>query len=570
MKNLAKHLLAIGAIMLICPLTTFNQNVNLPAAEKARMHQETPDQPYLAPSVDAKTTSPAPRLKSTGFFTAQVNVDASGNNIVGDAANEPSIAIDPTNPNKMVIGWRQFDNVNSNFRQAGYGYTTNGGQSWTFPGKINPGIFRSDPVLDFDTAGNFYYNSLTANGSLYTTKVYKSTDGGATWDAGVNAKGGDKQWMAIDRSGGVGTGNIYSSWTSYYSSCQPGFFTRSVNGGTSFQNCTEIPDNPYWGSMTVGPDGELYVVGASNNSGVVVAKSTTAQNPSGTVSWDFTTQVDLDGYITGQDPINPLGILGQADIAVDPSDGPGHGNVYVLASVARSSNSDPADVMFAKSTDGGLTWGNPIRINTDLGTSRYQWFGTMSVAPNGRIDVIWLDTRLAPSNNLYKSALYYSYSDDQGVTWSINKKLSELFDPHLGWPQQEKMGDYYDMVSDDEGTHLAWANTLNGEQDVYYTHIIPTIVGMDENQEYNNLSLSSYPNPFRAQTTIRYEIPADCSVKIAICNLYGAEIRTLVDKSQPAGTYTVNFSDEPLPAGFYICRLSAGAQTATTRLIKLK
>ena len=570
MKNFPAQNLIFSAIMMICPIILFSQNKHIPAYEKAQMHQETPDQKYLAPQAVVKTTSPVPRLKSSGFFTSQVNVDAEGNNIVGDAANEPSIAIDPTDPNKMVIGWRQFDNVNSNFRQAGYGYTTNGGQSWTFPGVINPGVFRSDPVLDYDTAGNFYYNSLTASGSLYTTKVYKSTDGGAGWDAGVNAHGGDKQWMAIDRSGGVGTGNIYSSWTSNYSSCQPGFFTRSVNGGASFQNCIEIPDNPYWGTMTVGPDGELYVAGSGSFDGIVVAKSTTAQNPGSAVTWDFSTQIDVDGYISGQDPINPVGILGQANIAVDCSDGPGRGNVYVMASVVRNSNGDPADVMFSRSTDGGMIWDDPIRINTDLGNTRYQWFGTMSVAPNGRIDIIWLDTREAPSNNLYKSALYYCYSEDQGVTWSINKKLSALFDPHLGWPQQQKMGDYYDMESDDEGAHLAWANTLNGEQDVYYTHIVPTIVGMNENNENIDLSLSCYPNPFRAQTTIRYRIPKDCSVKVVICDLYGTEIRTLVEKNQPAGACTVNFSGELLPAGFYLCRLTAGAQTATTRLIKMK
>ena len=52
------------------------------------------------------------------FTSFQVNVDASGNNITGDAANEPSIAVDPTNHNRMAIGWRQFNSVISNFRQA--------------------------------------------------------------------------------------------------------------------------------------------------------------------------------------------------------------------------------------------------------------------------------------------------------------------------------------------------------------------------------------------------------------------------------------------------------------------
>src|SRR6266581_7277724 len=70
-----------------------------------------------------------PRMISQfGLFTSfQVNVDANGNNILGDAANESSITVDPTNHNRMAIGWRQFNSVQSDFRQGGWGYTTDGG-----------------------------------------------------------------------------------------------------------------------------------------------------------------------------------------------------------------------------------------------------------------------------------------------------------------------------------------------------------------------------------------------------------------------------------------------------------
>lgn len=109
----------------------------------------------------------------------QVNVGLGQLNIPNDAANEPSIAVDPTNPLHMSIVWRQFDNVNSNFRQAGYGFTTDEGRTWTFPGVLTPGVFRSDPVLTWDANGNFYWNSLKAD---FTTDVFKSTNGGQTWD----------------------------------------------------------------------------------------------------------------------------------------------------------------------------------------------------------------------------------------------------------------------------------------------------------------------------------------------------------------------------------------------------
>ncbi len=98
----------------------------------------------------------------------------------------------------------------------------------------------------------------------------------------------------------------------------------------------------------------------------------------------------------------------------------------------------------------------------------------MSVAPNGRIDVIWLDTRDNPGTFL--SALYYSNSRDGGITWSPNQRLSEYFNPHVGWPNQNKMGDYFDMVSDVNGAHLAWAATFTGGQDVYYSFITDTTV----------------------------------------------------------------------------------------------
>src|SRR5438045_1130360 len=113
--------------------------------------------PPLFPAV---ATSPGLISQFGPYTSYQVNVNASGNNTVGDAANEPSICVDPTNRNKMSIGWRQFDSVGSNFRQAGWGFTSNGGVSWTFPGVLQNNVFRSDPVLASNEVGAFFYLSL--------------------------------------------------------------------------------------------------------------------------------------------------------------------------------------------------------------------------------------------------------------------------------------------------------------------------------------------------------------------------------------------------------------------------
>jgi hypothetical protein len=436
-------------------------------------HHEIKDDDYVPVSRENQGRSPAYNYSMSNITTVQVNVDGNGQNIVGDAANEPSIAIDPNNRNKIAIGWRQFNTVTSNFRQAGYGFTINGGQTWTFPGVIEPGIFRSDPVLDCDIEGNFYYNSLT-NDPDYYCKVFKSSNGGSSWNSGTPAHGGDKQWMTIDKTDSPGIGHIYAFWTSYYSTCYPGFFTRSINGGGSFENCVTIPDEPYWGTLMVGSNGNLFVGGTSGSTyDFVVARSTNAQISGQTVTWDLYTIVSLDGSITYGIGPNPGGLGGQTSLVVDTSNSAYQGNIYLLCTVERNSNPDPADVMFARSTNGGVNWSSPVRVNDDISTSAYQWFGTMSVAPTGRIDVVWLDTRDHPGS--YLSALYYSYSVDGGMTWSQNERLSDFFDPHVGWPQQNKMGDYYHMVSDNNGASLAWAATFNGEQDVYYSYITPTL-----------------------------------------------------------------------------------------------
>src|SRR5206468_6094551 len=147
-------------------------------------HEREPFEKYDNPPAPPRKIETSPRMISPYgvFISYQVNVDASGNNIIGDAANECTISVDLTNLSTMAIGWRQFDDVTSNFRQAGYGYTTDGGLTWTFPGVLEPGVFRSDPVTQSDETGIFFYNSLRTDGfSFFCTDIWSSASGGAAW-----------------------------------------------------------------------------------------------------------------------------------------------------------------------------------------------------------------------------------------------------------------------------------------------------------------------------------------------------------------------------------------------------
>ncbi len=442
------------------------------------VHQEADNHAYMpVPPQPPRGAGPQEtRIEYGPFVSVQVNVGQFGANILGDAANEPSLAIDPTDPDSIVVGWRQFDNILSDFRQAGYSFSTDGGATWSPIDVHQPGIFRSDPVLGVDPDGNFYYYSLSVPGGNFLCQSFKSSDGGMSWGPPVPAHGGDKAWMAVDSTTGIGRGNIYAKWQSFANCCGSSTFTRSIDGGGVFTSRVEVPLGPSFGVVDVGPDGAVYVAGIEYAGGqpqpfdeFAIARSDSAQDPRAAIEFEHSTLVDLGGvFAIGVDAgPNPAGLTGQVWVATDHSGGPTHNNVYMLCSVDPP-GSDPMDVMFVRSEDGGVTWTPPIRVNDDSAAA-WQWFGTISVAPTGRIDVVWNDTRDSGEVNL--SVLYYAYSYDAGETWSMGIPVGPEFDSYLGWPQQDKLGDYYDMKSDVAGASLIYSATYNDEQDVYFLRL---------------------------------------------------------------------------------------------------
>jgi hypothetical protein len=410
------------------------------------------------------------RISQHGPFTSyQVNVDSNGQNITGDAANEPSIVVDPTDRTKMAIGWRQFDSVNSNFRQAGWAFTNNAGVSWTFPGVLQDGVFRSDPVLFSNDVGNFFYLSLLQN---FFDDMWRSDDSAQSWFRLASATGGDKQWFVIDNTNSSGHGFQYQFWSTDGNNYGGRQFSRSTDGGASWMSPIFLPQTPRWGTLDVDADGNLFIGGVNLNTNQIWSlRSSNAKN--GAMTPLFTPVfVNLGGNILFNAPINPEGLVGQIFLAADRSGSATNNNVYMLASVQPSGATSGSDVMFARSTDGGQSYEPPRRINDDpVDHSKWHWFGTLSVAPNGRIDSVWLDSRNAANNT--DSQLFYSYSVDGGHTWSPNVAVSEPFNPYFGYPNQNKIGDYLTIVSDVAGGNVAYSATFNGEEDIYYVRVAP-------------------------------------------------------------------------------------------------
>ncbi len=500
----------------------------------AEPHERCPIDPWIrAPRPPAAAgASCQSHVIRDQFRSIQVNVDSRGCNILADAANEPSIAVSLTEPRKMVIGWRQFNSVASDFREPGWAYSHDGGHTWVFRGSLDPGVFGSDPVLAPAPDGQILYVTVNAEDD---TRLFRSLDGGMTWPqiTQVAPYWYDKPWVAVDITGGVGRGNIYV--TSPYSR----LFLRSIDGGVSFQAPPVTNGALVGDTVAVGADGTVYVVEGCDS--VKFEKSTTVQDSSLAPTVEGAALVLGHGFSTCRGAPSG-GLSGQAWVAVDGSSGVTRGNIYILTlgvtDPVQSGNRDPADLVFTSSADGGRRWSRRIVINDDpLSLTSWQWFHTLSVAPNGRIDVTWNDTR--DSDQPILSEFFYSYSTDGGQTWSGNTPVSPVFDVQVGFPAgSPKLGDYYHQASDNLGVNVAYAATFNGEQDIYFLRIGPWDCNANEIDDAADISEA------RSRDCNANDVPDECEYR---ADVDGDGLTTLSDFTAFRAALTGPTADTAVP-----------------------
>jgi hypothetical protein len=79
-------------------------------------------------------------------------------------------------------------------------------------------------------------------------------------------------------------------------------------------------------------------------------------------------------------------------------------------------------------------------------------------------------------------------------------------------------------------------------------------------------SLQNYPNPFNPTTNIMFDIPQNSSVKIAIYDMLGREVATLVNANYTPGHYTVPFNASKLASGMYIYRMTSQSASGDQKL----
>ncbi len=339
---------------------------------------------------------------------------------------EPSIAIDPNNPKLMIAGSVLSD----------YYYSKNGGKKWKSSTLTSTYGVYGDPVMMFDLKSRAYYFHLSHYPKAThldrivcqsTDKVCKPfTDGSFPKPNGSKVQ--DKHWTVVNPK----NNEIYMTWTQFdaYDSDNPMdssfiMFSKSVDQGASWTDPMRISkfggdcrdgDETVEGAVpAVGPDGTLYVTWTGPK-GLVMQKSS-----DGGQSW-MPKEKEIEPQFGGW-TINVPGIYranGLPILKCDLSNGPNRGTLYLNWCDQKNGEND-TDVWLMKSTDGGITWSERIKVNQDQG-GKHQFFTWMTIdQSSGFIYFVYYDRRNYDDT---QTDVYLSVSRDGGLSFQ-DVKISE-------------------------------------------------------------------------------------------------------------------------------------------------
>jgi hypothetical protein len=373
-----------------------------------------------------------------------------------------SLAVSPVNRNFLVGGYetsRPSDNY------VRYAASTDGGINW-LGGSFN-GLYMGDmqatnePLVAFNAQGAAYYATLAFGATSSGFLVFTSTNGlswGQPSPIVVTDNSGFHRLadLAVDqRTSGSGqyAGSLYFT-SSYNQTVAPythGLFARySRDEGVTWSSDIKVSDlgneDAYKSSLKVASDGTVYVGYTQILSGSIESPPQLFLDRStdGGRNWG------TDRLITGA-PITPIGepdkkghelvifantlcnelrINHYPVIGISPTN---PDEVYVvwndgrwepLVPVCDEPKARHGDIAFSRTTDGGLTWSSPMRLNDDPeGNGIDQWQPNMEVAPDGTIGVTWYDRRYSTDHYWYDVA--YTQSTDGGLTWSSNRRVTD-------------------------------------------------------------------------------------------------------------------------------------------------
>ena len=413
--------------------------------------------------------------------------------------NEEACAINPSNPDNVVAIWRDF---RLGYRRIGVGTTFDAGVTWSDSLLIGTEEYprASDPVISYTAGGNILacVLSLTADQSLSALHVYRSTNGGTSWSEPVAAvdEGGasgfeDKQWINVDRTNSPYRDRAYIPWTRFGATTN--IMLTYSETPTQYSVPVQVSDfsSVQWPTVTVGPDGTVYVAWVSFSGGRIALD----RSFDGGASWGADLTVTPLSFTSGT--INGgITTFAYPAMEADISGGAFNGMLYVVYSNLTADGN--LDLYVRRSSDQGSTWTAPIRINDDvIGNHIDQFHPWLSIDESGILTACWFDRRLDPNN--YNWDLYLAHSFDGGASWTANRRISEVssspFDALRGRinaeyteldlpgkpdgepynplrsPMAGLIGEYTGLSTRAGVVQTVWTDTRNGNQDAYSARV---------------------------------------------------------------------------------------------------
>jgi FG-GAP-like repeat len=394
--------------------------------------------------------------------------------------NEPNIAVNPQDPNQLFAA--------SNAEHAGSGgitgsYSADGGRHWNSriiaaDGSDGLPAAIGDPQAAFDDFGTLYVTYVDA--SDLNVVVILSVNGGQTFAPLESfpslVSGGNVDQPSI-ATGPGDDADSRSVWVSYLdvSANQIMVAGAKILGPNSFEPFAKqaAPDskNGNFGSIAVGPKGQVLVVWQDNASGVV--------NVYGAI--------DPDGL--GKDPIKPSSpppapntasiitstnfgsenippspgrlIDAEPNLAWDRTNGPHPNRVYLSYTDSLAPNSGTTIIQLRFSDDDGATWSNPVRVDDSDGKSDLFLPAIAFDAATGDVAVSWYDTRGDSSNKTTRYSV--AISGDGGQTFSPSTPLtagrSDATDSKLNtFGKNNRYGDYTGLVFEKGLLYPVWTD----------------------------------------------------------------------------------------------------------------
>ena len=431
----------------------------------------------LLASVLAVTSQPA----NAGRRTPKVGpIQQVTDDPFGD--NEINIAINPTNPQNVIVAFNDFSPGNS----VGWAFTLDGGKTWTVNEAV-PNLttatggewdFAADPSVDFDRFGNAYIGvlgfDLSGQGFAGGVFVYRSRDFGKTLEGPFTVIRGvrlnrvhDHPLMRVDNSGGPNDGQLYMAWSQFF-----GLGLKAISVFSKSEDPAASGPMVFTPPVVISDrhDAEIFDVSATGaRDGSIYATFGGWKNPS---IWNeqiiYVARSD-DGGASFQPTVKVADIVPapkflpnsrwrsseQPSVAVDNNTG----RLYVAYGNYASRDND---IYCQFSDDKGQTWSPPVRVNDDaFANGKDQVFGWMTAAPNGRVDVVFYDRRDDPNNTLLN--IYYAFSTDGGLSFKNIRVTDTPIDGNAQIPaglSRPFIGDYIGIAATEKTVSLGW--TGNG------------------------------------------------------------------------------------------------------------